>query len=149
MGFRVQTKNSCPVMKKTSLRYAYDSAYIKDMMAVGYTDPFDYAIGERKRICQIRGRQYERRRNIRHRKHDFRTANRRAKICRMYDMHVPAARLKKGFAGGHLHDDGSGYAKIEAENKSNSIRRFSIRDMRMFEATNLKLKEFAVTDEVA
>lgn len=131
---------------KTAIRYADEEFFLKNMKACGFTDPFDYAVDGYRRFRQVRRRQQERRRNVRHRKGDIKAAKQRAGIYKLYDCYTDEyiesvqPKMKKNFPDGCMHGDGR-YARKMAEDRSNVQTRFNIRDKKAFDAYECQMND--------
>lgn len=132
-------------MIKTSLKYSDNVNYINNMILAGFTDPIDYSIDERRRVCMARSHAFEQRKGSKRRKNDVRAAKRRAAIYEIYCGKDYSAkiepRLKKNYQKGFFREDSCGHARIVRENKSNSKNRFCARDIRMHDMMGLKMVE--------
>lgn len=142
-------------MIKTSLKYSDNVNYINKMILAGFTDPIDYSIDERRRVCMARSHAFEQRKGSKRRKNDVRAAKRRAAIYGIYCGKDYSAkiepRLKKNYQKGFFREDScghshavqgsNGHARIVRENKSNSKNRFCARDIRMHDMMGLKMVE--------
>lgn len=120
---------------KTAIRYADEEFFLKNMKACGFADPFDYAVEGYRRFRQVRRRQQERRRNVRHRKGDVKAAKQRANIYKMYNCYpsefieAVQPKMKKNFPDGCMHGDGRCSRKM-TEDRMNTQVRLSIRDQK-------------------